>query len=113
MTDTTINKVNSEQSPTGSMGQKYLTCGTSVSMRLWDEQPDAGNFEPTRRDYETVGYVIRGRAELELEDQQIKLEPGDSWLVPKDAVHRYKIIEPFTAIEATAPPARVDSRDEV
>jgi quercetin dioxygenase-like cupin family protein len=112
MTDTTVKKVNSGHSPTGSLGQKYLTCGTNVSMRLWDEQPGEKTFEPTSRDYETVGYVIRGRAELELEDQKIKLEPGDSWLVPKDAVHRYNIMEPFTAIEATAPPARVDSRDE-
>lgn len=112
MTDTTIKKVNSEHSPTGSLGQKYLTCGTNVAMRLWDEEPDSDHFKPSRRDYETVGYVIRGKAELELEDQKITLEPGDSWLVPRDAVHRYQIIEHFTAIEATSPPARVNSRDE-
>ena len=41
----------------------------------------------------------------------MKLGPGDSWLVPKGATHRYKILEPFTAIEATAPPAQVHGRD--
>jgi quercetin dioxygenase-like cupin family protein len=64
------------------------------------------------RDYETVGYVISGRAELRLEGQTLMLEAGDSWLVPPGAEHSYTILEPFTAIEATAPPAQVHGRDE-
>ena len=31
---------------------------------------------------ETVGYVIAGRAELTIEGQTIRLESGDSWLIP-------------------------------
>jgi quercetin dioxygenase-like cupin family protein len=46
------------------------------------------------------------------EEQKIVLEPGDSWLVPKGARHTYAILEPFTAIEATYPPAHVHGRDE-
>jgi uncharacterized cupin superfamily protein len=34
------------------------------------------------------------------------LEAGDSWLVPQGAEHTYAILETFTAIEATSPPAR-------
>ena len=64
-----------------------------------------------RRDYETVGYVISGRAELTVERQTIRLEPGDSWVVPAGAEHSYRIIETFTAVEATAPPAQVHGRD--
>jgi mannose-6-phosphate isomerase-like protein (cupin superfamily) len=60
-------------------------------------------------EYETVGYVISGRARLDLERQTLDLKSGDSWLVPAGAMH-YTIIEPFTAIEATAPPA-VHGRD--
>jgi quercetin dioxygenase-like cupin family protein len=67
---------------------------------------------PPARDYETVGYVISGRAELTLEGQSLNLEPGDSWLVPAGAEHSYRILEPFTAVEATAPPAEVHGRDE-
>jgi hypothetical protein len=37
---------------------------------------------------------------------------GDSWVVPKGASHSYKILEPFTAVEATLPPAHVHGRDE-
>lgn len=41
----------------------------------------------------------------------VKLEPGDSWSVPKGARHSYKILEPFTAVEATSPPAQVHGRE--
>jgi quercetin dioxygenase-like cupin family protein len=42
----------------------------------------------------------------------VLLEPGDSWLVPKGAVHTYKILKSFTALEATSPPAEVGIRDK-
>lgn len=111
MTDTTIKKVESGRSPKGEMGQKYLVSGKRVSMRMWEKSPTDGAKDATVRDYETVGYVIEGRAELELEDQRISLRPGDSWLVPAGARHRYTITEPLTAIEATAPPAQAHGRD--
>ncbi|HAZ45094.1 MAG TPA: cupin domain-containing protein [Cyanobacteria bacterium UBA11369] len=112
MPDTSVKKVDSAYSPKGEMGQKYLASGKSLSMRLWeDEQPGEGK-PPTQREYETVGYVIKGRAELHIENQMVLLEPGSSWVVPKGASHTYKILEPFTAVEATSPPAQVHGRDE-
>lgn len=112
MGDSSVKKVESGHSPKGEAGQKYLASGKYVAMRLWeDEQPTDGKPEAVR-DYEMVGYVIKGRAELILEGQTIRLEPGDSWLVPAGARHTYKILEAFTAVEATAPPAQVHGRDE-
>ncbi len=111
MPDSTIKKVESERSPTGEMGQKYLVAGTHVSMRLWTEKPGGTPKAPTKRDYETVGYVIAGCAKLDLEGQELRLKPGDSWLVPAGATHQYTIIEPFTAVEATSPPAELHDRD--
>ena len=108
--DTTVKKVSSEASLSGDGGQVYLTSGKRVSMRLWrNEEPQSKSA--TRRDYETVGYVISGSAELTVEGQTLKLEPGDSWLVPAGAEHSYRILEDFTAVEATAPPAQVHGRD--
>ena len=108
--DATVKKVSSRTSPKGDMGQTYLTSGKRVSMRLWQrEEPHP--MPVTERDYETVGYVISGRAELNLEGQTVRLEPGDSWLVPAGARHSYRILEPLTAVEATAPPAQVHGRD--
>ena len=112
MSDTTVTKVDSRHSPHGALGQKYLASGVHVSMRLWEEGPAQGNKPESRRDDETVGYVISGRAELHLEGQMVLLEPGDSWVVPRGASHSYKILEPFTAVEATYPPATVHARDE-
>ena len=112
MSDTSVKKVDSTKSPRGDMGQYYLVTGKSLAMRMWrNEKP--GEANPARaRPYETVGYVIEGSAELHIEGQMVKLTPGDSWVVPKDAEHVYKVLEPFTAVEATHPPARVDDRDE-
>lgn len=112
MSDTSVKKVDSAYSPQGEMGQKYLASGKTVSMRLWeDEQP--GDMKPfTQRDYETVGYVIKGRAELYIGEQVVVLNSGDSWVVPKGASHTYRILEPLTAVEATSPPAQVHGRDE-
>lgn len=112
MTDTTIKKVNAATSPRGDMGQKYLVSGKELAMRLWDKEQPSEPKPPAQRDYETVGFVIAGRAELHLEGQKVMLEPGDSWLVPAGASHTYNILEPFSAVEATHPPARIEARDE-
>jgi quercetin dioxygenase-like cupin family protein len=109
--DTTIIKVDSRHSPLGSMGEKHLAMSKSMSMRLWEEAP--GQPKPAvRRDYETIGYVIGGRAELRSEGQTVRLAPGDSWVVPKGAEHSYTILEKFVAVEVTHPPAPVHMRDK-
>jgi quercetin dioxygenase-like cupin family protein len=112
MTDTTVIKVSSEHSPRGPEGEVYLASGKRLSMRLWQEDgPTEGSLR--RRDYETVGYVVSGRAELVTEGQTVRLEPGDSWVVPPGAEHSYRILEPFMAVEATSPPAQVHGRDDM
>ena len=102
----------SKNSPHGEMGQKYLASGINIAMRLWEDQEPNDNKEMQKRDYETVGYVIKGKAELHLEGQMVLLEEGDSWVVPKNASHAYKILETFTAVEATTPPAHAHGRDD-
>jgi mannose-6-phosphate isomerase-like protein (cupin superfamily) len=111
MGDTTITKVDSMHSPRGPLGQTYLATGVGVGMRLWRDRPPGEAKPQTARDYETVGYVISGRAELHSEGQIVLLEPGNCWVVPRHAMHTYKILEPFTAIEATHPPAEIHDRD--
>ena len=112
MTDTTVKKVSSAHSPLGDEGQVYLASGKRVSMRLWRDEEPTQDKPPSKHDYEVVGYVIYGRAELLIEGQTVSLEPGDSWVVPADAEHTYRILERFTAVEATAPPAQVHGREK-
>ncbi len=112
MGDQSVSKVSSQYSPRGEMGQKYLASGIHISIRLWESLSPTPPISFTQRDYETVGYVIRGRANLEIEGQILSLTAGDSWIVPKGSSHGYEILEPFTAVEATTPPAQVNGRDD-
>jgi hypothetical protein len=48
---------------------------------------------------------------LQIENDAFQ-KKGDSWIVPKGSHHTYKIIETFTAIEATSQPAEVHGRDK-
>ena len=104
MADSTAKKIDSHYSPSGKIGKKYLVSGKSISMRLWEDLQPGAQKEPSVREYETVGYAIKG--------QLLLLTAGDSWVVPKGSRHSYTILEPFTAVEATTPPAEVHGRDE-
>jgi quercetin dioxygenase-like cupin family protein len=112
MSDTTVSKVDGSHSPRGAHGEKYLASGVRASMRLWEEAPGDKVESDVARDYEVVGYVLSGRAELHTEGQVVTLAPGDSYVVPRGAHHHYRIIEEFRAVEATSPPAHVHGRDE-
>jgi quercetin dioxygenase-like cupin family protein len=85
----------------------YLASGSRVALRLWDDEEPSERSEVLSHEYETVGFVLAGRAELTLGGISVTLEPGDSWVVPNGAEHRYRILEPFTAVEAVSPPARI------
>jgi quercetin dioxygenase-like cupin family protein len=95
MPDKSITKVSSEYAPKGRFGQKYLASGIHISMRLWEREQPAEAKPQTARDYETVGLVLEGKAELHIEGQLVLLEKGDSWVVPKGSRHTYKVIETF------------------
>ena len=105
MADSSVTKVEASHAPKGAEGQRYL------SMRLWDGITPGDPSPSVRREYETVGYVVSGRAELILEGQTVSLQPGSSWIVPKGSEHSYRILETFTAVEATQPPAEIHDRD--
>ena len=111
MADTTVLKVDSGHSPKGPDGQVYLATGTHIAMRMWREVAPGHDQPPVAREYDCAGYAISGRAELHTEGQVILLNPGDSWIVPRGAQHSYRILEAFTAVEATTPPAAVHGRD--
>ncbi len=111
MSDTSITKIDSRFSPRNEEGAVQLASGIHVSLRLWREEPPADAKPTSARDYETVGYVIAGKAELHLAGQTVVLEAGNSWSVPRGTEHTYRILETFTALAATSPPAQVRGRD--
>lgn len=99
-------KVSSRNASEGPHGEVALAAGETVALRMWRDEAPTDDKPSASRPYETVGYVISGRAELMLAGETVTLEPGDSWVVPAGAEHTYRIVESFTAIEATSPPAR-------
>ncbi len=107
MSDTTITKVDSRHSPKGPEGEKFLASGKHVSMRMWENEQPGEPKAPSAAAYETVGYVLSGKAELHLAGQVVVLEQGNSWVVPQGAEHTYKILESFSAVEATSPPSQM------
>ena len=111
MSNESITKVSDSGNPEGTMGQQYLASGVHVSLRKWTEEQPGEPKPPSSREYETVGYVLSGKAELHIGESKVTLGPGDSWVVNKGVSHTYRILESFTAIEATAPPAQAHGRD--
>jgi quercetin dioxygenase-like cupin family protein len=106
-----VSKVGATDVQAGQMGQRNLAAGSRVAMRLWAAEEPTEGKPAAAREYETVGYVVTGRARLRAEDQTLDLEPGDSWVVPAGVSHTYEILEAFTAVEATSPPASQAGRD--
>ncbi len=105
MTNTDTSKISASSAKRGPDGDLLLASGSAVSLRMWKDEAPGEPKATASRPYETVGYVISGRAELHLEGAVTALEAGDSWVVPAGASHTYEILSAFTAIEATAPPA--------
>lgn len=103
---TITRKIAAADALVGEEGERLLATGDAVAMRLWQDEAPRSDKPRVRHDYETAGYVIRGRAELEIEGESTTLEPGDSYLVPRGAMHTFRILETLTAVEAIAPPPR-------
>lgn len=101
----TTGKIASATAPAGENGEIGLARGERLALRMWRDEPPNADKPTSVSAHETVGYVLKGRAELVLAGESVTLEPGDSWLVPAGIEHTYRILETFTAIEATAPPA--------
>ncbi|MBZ9715212.1 cupin domain-containing protein [Deinococcus multiflagellatus] len=97
-------KLSQRDTTHGPDGEHHLIRGQHASMRLWHREEPQGDKPDTRAEYETLGYVISGRAELTVDGETVTLEPGDSYYVPMNAPHHYRILETLTAVEVNTPP---------
>lgn len=98
---------NKEKLSEGEDVKEILATGKDVAMRMWRNEEPGADKEMHSSPYETIGYVLKGRAELHFESKVIELTEGDSYMVPKGEDHTYKIVETFSAVEATSPPAHL------
>lgn len=57
-----------------------------------------------RHPNEQVGYCLEGRFELTLDGESSLIEPGDSYAIPGNVPHAYRILEDARAVEVVTPP---------
>jgi len=93
------------ESTTGPLGETQLASGAQASMRMWHDYRTDGK-EQRRRSYEILGYVAKGQITLIVEGRETALAAGDSFVIPHDTLHSFRIEQPATVIEATSPPAQ-------
>ncbi|MDO9110461.1 MAG: cupin domain-containing protein [Desulfatirhabdiaceae bacterium] len=53
--------------------------------------------------HEQTGYLISGRIRLAIGEDTFDVEPGDSWCIPGDVVHRAEFLEDSVAVEVFSP----------
>ncbi len=106
MATTSTTKIATADGTRGPDGEIILAAGERSAMRMWRNEEPGEPKTASTRDYETVGFVLNGKAELHLDGDVVTLTTGDSYTVPAGISHTYKILETFSAIEATTPPAR-------
>lgn len=94
-----------EDAAPGPLGDTQLAAGARASMRAWRDYRTDGKTQ-RRRSYEILGYVAEGEVTLIVEGRETDLAAGDSFVIPHDTLHSFRIDKPATVIEATAPPAR-------
>lgn len=63
-----------------------------------------GNFADTHtHPHEQSGYVISGKYEMMIDGEKYKLLPGDSYAVPGNVPHSFKVIEDGEVIDVFTP----------
>ena len=92
-----------EQTPGVSLAD--LAAGEQVSMKHWRIDPGA-TLPPHRHPNEQVGYLVSGELVAILEDREVTLEPGDSYVFPGEELHgaENRGDEPAVGVGILSPP---------
>lgn len=53
--------------------------------------------------HEQTGYLIKGKMRLYIDGKSRIMNPGDSWSVPSNSVHKADILEDSIAVEVFSP----------
>ena len=66
---------------------------------------EAGYFHPWHNhpEHESMGVVLEGRLEMEIESTKVQLGPGDTWHHPVGVYHSTRALEQTLAVEFHSP----------
>lgn len=77
------------------VGEKSMVCKMNYVV---------GNFATEHKHpHEQSGYVISGKYLMTLDGQEYELNPGDSYAVPGNTAHSFKVIEAGEVIDVFTP----------
>ncbi|MCD8024130.1 MAG: cupin domain-containing protein [Candidatus Gastranaerophilales bacterium] len=66
-----------------------------------------GNYaSPHKHPHEQSGYVISGRYELTFDNEKYELTEGDTYSIPENTLHSFKVIEAGNVIDVFTPPRK-------
>jgi quercetin dioxygenase-like cupin family protein len=54
--------------------------------------------------HEQTGYLVSGRARMQIEDKAVDLTPGDCWMIPGNVPHEATALEDAVFIDIFSPP---------
>lgn len=82
-----------------------LAAGEQTSMKHWRIEPGA-TLPVHRHSNEQVGYLVSGELTAILEDREVTLEPGDSYVFPGEELHgaENRGDEPAVGVGILSPP---------
>lgn len=67
----------------------------------------AGNYaSPHQHPQEQSGYVISGRYELTIGNERYELNAGDTYSIPGNQIHSFKVIEAGEVVDVFTPPRK-------
>ena len=74
-------------------------------MMLCEVHMDAGAVVPMHtHPHEQTGYLISGRATMQIGDEKRELSPGDCWLIPGGARHEAIALDASVFVDIFSPP---------
>ena len=79
--------------------RKTLACGRDVLMARF-EYKKGSKVPPHKHSYEQVTTVIEGRQKVVIQDKEIIVETGDTYVVPADFEHEQTSLEDTVTIDS-------------
>ena len=90
---------------------KVLGTGTTMNVLHWStvdgiESPEHQHPE------EQFGYILKGGFEITIGDEKVVLSAGDSYFIPADTPHKFRIIGDTEAIDIFSPKREAPKPEE-
>ena len=85
-------------------GVRLKTLAHGEKTHLCEFRIDKGSMVPEHsHPHEQTGYIVSGRINLIVEDEELEAGPGDSWCLPGDIAHSAEILEDSVIVEIFSP----------